>query len=75
MGQALAAEPRRAGQRCPAAFGELLIGSLETVGGAHAAGLRVVLATLFVTGPIEGGEYVLGQLGRFFENCAAEVGS
>src|SRR5690606_13887555 len=46
VGQTLAADFGRAGQRRPAAFGELAISRAETLWALHAVALRVVLATL-----------------------------
>ena len=73
MRQALAAELRRAGQGGPAAFGELLIGSAETVRGLYRLALRVVAAALLVAGTIERSQDVFRQFVGFLQNGATEV--
>src|SRR3989338_3188903 len=73
MRQALSAELVGTGQCGPAAFGELLVSSAETVRCFNQFTFRIVLTALLITRAIEWGQYVLRQFGGFFQNGATEV--
>ena len=72
--QALAAELRRRRHADPAAFGELLVGVLEA-GGRGDAAVGVARAAFLVADPVERGQHLFGELGRFAQHRLHDVGA
>ena len=70
--QALAAELGIAGDGCPAALAEHVVGVLEALGRVHDAVL--VSAAFLVAAAVQRKQHVLAELGRFFHDGVDGVG-